>query len=385
MRPPLPPESINGVLTLLVCNHSILCPVRGCKHRHPPTDTASQFSSHLKLTHPNISTASFPPTYWTRSQLHHCLICTSTSTNFTRINELTRHTNRYHLQLFRDHTNSSLIAEIVRPPLHHNWTEALAYLQILKLQPPPTRASLYNKTSYSTKHEYWTALHKIHLLILAATPPLDDNNANPKTERTASPFWKIALHFETLILGTHDITTRKPNLIIQARLQAFRNGDLKPLFQAAFNPDLYHATGKPPTFENAHIHSQAAQDAANEDNYRTAHNRIQSQLPVASLTPERITKILTLFPPRIPYTNSSHTPRPNTRNASDTLLQPQPIIIDNITLQRTLKKWQGPKQQVLSQLPLIRSRTTHSTPQVNPQTATPHTPTSALFAKSSIS
>jgi hypothetical protein len=192
-----------------VCNQSILCPVRGCKHRHPSTDTPSHFSAHLKVTHPNISTASFPASYWTRSNLYHCADCATTGTTFTRINEQTRHNNRYHMQQYRDKTNSDLLDAILKPPLHHSWPEALAYLHILHLQPPPTRASLYNKTSYSTKHEYWTALHKLHLLILATTPPLDDNNVNPQQERTASPFWKIALSFETIILGTHDVTTKK--------------------------------------------------------------------------------------------------------------------------------------------------------------------------------
>ena len=163
------------------------------------------------------------------------------------------------MQQYRDKTNSDLLDAILKPPLHHSWPEALAYLHILHLQPPPTRASLYNKTSYSTKHEYWTALHKLHLLILATTPPLDDNNVNLQQERTASPFWKIALSFETIILGTHDVTTKKTNKIILQRLQAFRNGDHKILYQAAFDPNLCHATGRPPTFDSANLYSPAAQ------------------------------------------------------------------------------------------------------------------------------
>ena len=76
-RPTLSPKSITGVPTNPLCNHSILCPVRGCKHRHPPTDTASQFSSHLKLTHPNTSTDSFPTSERLNPSIYHAILCPS--------------------------------------------------------------------------------------------------------------------------------------------------------------------------------------------------------------------------------------------------------------------------------------------------------------------
>ncbi len=110
-------------------------------HTHKLTHTHTHTHTHAH-TQTHINTHTQTQTHTTKQNTKHTytkppiIIIQShnnTDNNMQLTHEQTRHNNRYHMQQYRDKTNSELLDDLIRPPIHHSWPEALAYLHILHL------------------------------------------------------------------------------------------------------------------------------------------------------------------------------------------------------------------------------------------------------------
>ena len=200
------------------------------------------------------------------------------------------------------------------------------------------QGNYYHSLSSLTRSQLHQSFQHILEWLIASLEPTDDQRLPPHLS-TSTPFWRLLLSFESLLLYPpqpnehHNI-----NKAIDSRLKLLRSGHIRQLFHLMNSIPL-----KPPSDAPLHFASDSdpcpqAELLANKDNYRSAHQRIQSTLPVATMTDTNIAICEALYPPRIqrpttqplthPATRHQH-PRPHTTTVN--------FDISNDTLQQALQ------------------------------------------------
>jgi hypothetical protein len=250
-----------------------------------------------------------------------CPTCNSTDALYTRPGDLRRHqTTKHPPATPRAQSNLALILGQHPSANPNQWNATLRWLHQLQPEPPPYRTNLWRHLDTSTKRTYHHTLGNLYNWILAATEPHEDPEAHPAHQLDATPFWKMLITFDMMILHPRPRTV-PANKAVRQRLSQFHQGNLQPLYEHAL-------AYKPPTHNTTHTPdlNHAAQLAANEDNYHTAYARLTTALPVACITPEVRDICQTLYPPPADYQSNHrstrhHTAYPHIQVQQEPLLQ----------------------------------------------------------------
>ena len=302
------------------------CPVPNCDWKSTPNpnqknnqkDTVHQLKQHLIHSHMDEE-------FCRRHGMHVCLQCNKPSTIYTSQGHLKNHQDNKHTRTI---TNLQLVLNTYRhadDTIKANWKESIEFLHGLNITPPPIRRTIWHKLKHPLRKEYFVAYNNTVNWILEATPPLREDtkrDTRPHPCQTdATPFWKLILILEPLLLAPTSMTGHKrPSDALRARHQLIKKGKIRDLYESIWNSnqDSTQHSHQTTTNQNSNNRPQptpsnnsqattpipqgrvaAAQRAADAGNYSTAFNRLTTNMPTATLTPQRIEKIRKdLFPPR---------------------------------------------------------------------------------------
>jgi hypothetical protein len=282
---------------------------------HSPTDTACALRHHLQTTHPTRNLHCISDDYFTQHNLHPCRRCNTPATLFLNDRVLKTHNTRTH-STTRTDTNATIITNALRHTTTETWSQNLLWLQNLPVKPPSFTTNIWRRLRPKTQQEYFATLHQVHQWILLASTPIDHPADHPAYQTSSEPLWKIALLLDTLILHpTTPTESQQPDTAVLHRLASFRHGHLRRLHTQAFSIPAPPQTSTP-TFTDDDIPSSPAQALANEDNLRSAYQRVQSTLPIASMTPNVRQLCENLYPARIPPSNPPHHAQRSTRSTA---------------------------------------------------------------------
>ena len=205
------------------------------------------------------------------------------------------------------------------PEIETNWANSLSFLHQLEMTPPPFCRSIWHKLKPPARTEFYTMYNNAISWVLDATPDLTPSvlldERPPSYQTDASPFWKLLMLLEPLLLAPIQGTVHLSHSnALKARLSLLKAGRLPELHNQCWNPTPLPATDrnrnqgtKKKQQRQRHRHDgklppwrlAAAQQAADLGNYRAAFQRLTTNTPTATLTPPRIARCQhELFPPR---------------------------------------------------------------------------------------
>ena len=182
----------------------------------------------------------------------------------------------------------------------HKWNETLPWIHNLNLTPPPFRQNIWLKLNNSTKKRIKAVYHNI-LQIVVSSPLTTSNSPIVPFLHRSDVLWKIAFMFESIMLfpfpkDSEDTTA----IIINKRIHLFRTGNLKQLYKESREVISRTPLEKANRAEaqTTSTRNKSAQLAADNDNYRSAIDRIVSDTPIAINTPEVVEILKELYPSR---------------------------------------------------------------------------------------
>ena len=317
------------------------CPVPDCPWQVPPQSNKPHASlkEHLITTHGETNPSDYMTTkYCSQHGFHLCQECDTPTTIFTTQGHLRTHITKKHT---RSKTNMQLVLTTYRnttPEIENNWKQSLAFLNQLRPSPPPFRRSIWHKTKPPLRSEFYVTYNNVIKWVLESTPTLAPailrDHTLPKHDTDSSPFWKLLLLLEPLLLAPIQNTVHLTySNAFRARLSLLKTGRIEELYNTIWHPtplplqpqNRQHKK-KRQQKQRLNTHSDgpnlpqwrltAAQHTADLGNYRAALKRLTTNTPTATLTPPRIARCQTeLFPKR-------RQPPPGTRAQGHTNLPP---------------------------------------------------------------
>ena len=316
------------------------CPVPDCPWKVPHNNSKPHASlkEHLITEHSETNPSDYMTTkFCTTHGFHVCQLCDTPTAIFTTPGHLRQHVTKKHN---RTKTNMQLVSTTYRhatPEIEANWKKSLAYLYQLQPTPPPFRRSIWHKTKPPLPAEFFVTYNNIINWILESTPTLAPSilkeTSLPKHETDSSPFWKLLLLLEPLLLAPIKNTVHLTYCnAFRHRLSLLKSGRIEELHKTTWDPTplpnkprYNKKKGKQRQHQQQLQTNEkqlpswrlsAAQQAANLGNYRAALKRITTNTPTATLTPPRIARCQQeLFPAR-------RQPPPGTRAQGQTNLPP---------------------------------------------------------------
>ena len=335
------------------------CPVPDCPWTVPSSSTNPHASlkEHLITEHSETHPSDYlTPQYCNQHGFHPCLKCDTPTAIFTTEGHLRQHVTKKHS---RTKTNLQLVLQTYRhsqPETERQWKDSLAYLHKLQLSPPPFRRSIWHKLKPPIKAEFYTTYNTVVSWILEATPPLSPSvlkdDRPPQHDIDASPFWKLLILLESLLLapikGTVHLTYANA---FRARLSWFKTGRLEELHHIIWNPAPLPKQGASNKKKQKQRHRQqhhpspsdqlpqwrlhSAQQLADLGNYRAAVKRLTTNTPPATLTASRVERCQNeLFPQR-------QRPPPSTRSQGQPTMGPpaaQYLKLTDESFERALRQ-----------------------------------------------
>ena len=309
-------------------NTSLTCPFRNCgcykQRKRGVFATLDSLRNHVEDKHSG-DIKMLDHTWFTSHDLHLCYLCKSRI--FLTHRQLALHRVRAHHST-QDDPNSTIFHNLFNPtrdsPYTNKWPEAVPWIAA-HTAPTPTsfRQSLWDKTPPNQKHIVATILCDLFSILPTCHHRLDRDTTGPEWDTT--PWWWLIIHLEQLLLAPSPKESRKethiPNLI-RRRISMFRSGWIQALYDEAHavtsltqrerENTLRH---KPPSVTEDVLH------AANNNNFKSAYNRLCKDTPVASVHQDNIQYIQALFPPATPSTTPSarRTTRASSQQARPTL------------------------------------------------------------------
>ena len=274
-------------------NH--ICPILGCNCTQH--GSLNLLRDHLLLNHTrslgNISEAE-----WDNMGIYKCPDCHDQL--FTNKGALTRHINRIHKVGKSQVDNVERISQFIpTPPTStHQWNKALVWLDQLTIQPPSFRQSIWLKTNKTTKTKIKHLFNRLILTVVNSPNRVDIRPTVPALHRI-DVLWKLLILFESLILypldknSSHGTSTQLDN-----RIYLFKIGDIKTLYEKSRTVKSRSPEEKQANAINSDnfILSKCAQTAADNDQFKSAIQRITNNTPVALNTPETIEILQNLYP-----------------------------------------------------------------------------------------
>ena len=196
--------------------------------------------------------------------------------------------------------NISRILHYIPTPISstHKWRECLPWMHNLHLTLPPFRQNIWLKMNKSTKSRIKAVYHNI-LQIVVASPLCTSHRPIIPFLHRSDVLWKIAFMFESLMLFQFPKNSKDTTAtVINKRIHLFRTGNIKQLYTDSRNVISKTPLEKSNRAANQTIstRNKSAQLAADNDNYRSAIDRIVSDTPIAINTPEVVNILKQLYP-----------------------------------------------------------------------------------------
>ena len=312
------------------------CPIIGCPHyprgHGPKLHSLSCLIRHLKGNDHKKSLHLLDHNICNEINLFRCThsVCT-TSNNmdifFQSQRQLDDHNNTYHPTTTTTSTTNTQTNPLERytniifkrpgsENLTNNWDSGATFIiNNYDAQRPHFRSSWRRFLGGNNKTTFYRTMSHIITAIVQSS-----------TTNESEIFWWLLLHYEMLILAPYAETSdenndNKQRLIIRQRLIDFQCGNIEKLFHdTEFNTNWNHSSPRP----SYRVGNQAAQIAADEDNYRTAITRACTFNKIATITDENQPIVEKLYPSRrnalqttIPPTNTNELHLPG--NICDTI------------------------------------------------------------------
>ena len=291
------------------------CPVKGCKFRNIGSNNIMK--DHLLMNHTK-SIKNIESNTWKDLDLYKCKKCEEKI--FTTKGALTRHINRDHKQTHSDSNNIERILSFIPPPTttEHEWQKLLQWLNILKIEPPTYRQSLWLKTNTSSKTKIKHLYHRLILVLINSPNATNDRPLVPRLHRI-EVIWKLGIIFESIMLYPLEDTNEGTATQISQRIHSFKTGKIHELYKKSRNVKIKSPEEKQKKIkdidEDANI--ICAQLAADNDQYRSAICRLCADTPVALNTPDVVEILQRLYPNKHTITHTHTTKNLTTTGKSN--------------------------------------------------------------------
>ena len=272
----------------------IKCLFDGCKTTVPSDNL---LKDHLLYDHPQ-DLHKIPSKKWIEHNFHFCTQCNDKI--FTSKGYLDRHIKITHTQDDGSENNlTRLLKYIPTPPSsEHKWNQTLPWLHNLHITPPPFRQNIWLKTNKSSKDKVKSCYHRLLQALISSPEVTNDKPTIPYLHRNIA-IWKLAFIFESIILFPLERNTKETTSTqLNRRLHLLRTGDIKTLYEQSRKTTSKTPREKANKHNNEQIHTRnkCAQLAADNDNFRSAIDRITADTPIALNTPEVVGILKDLYP-----------------------------------------------------------------------------------------
>ena len=240
---------------------------------------------HLRDQHGH-ELSSIPLTYLKSSKLHVCHQCVKSSLHSSP-KEFNKHCETHITYRTQDNytiISKHLYTETIETVNNNHWQEALKWLAKYNPEPPPFRTSLLPSINYQLEDMLLDLLTDIiHTTNELKKPPRKSNANKPSFESDVAAGQLIYI-YEQLILAPTIKEKGGPSLtqLIKRRIRLFRSGQLEKLHEEARRVTT---APQPQQYNNAtpnpDLQKKSAQRSADEDDFRTATNRLLRSTPIA--------------------------------------------------------------------------------------------------------
>jgi hypothetical protein len=280
-----------------------------------PTVTTNAIWSHLRTYSQHDSLHLILNDELLSLGLHTCRFCNTPKTLYTDQPYLKSHMTRCH-STTRTKKTHLLIADCYPQTPVAAWSPVILWLHHLDIHPPAHRGNVWRLLNLATHKEYLSTLHNILRCILLAAEIHPDTSILPILHTSpAIAFWKLLLLLDPLLLG-YPQPTEPPNVntAVGQCLHLFRQGQIKILHNQMLSIPLQPTPDSPIAFASDDDLCLQAENLINLDNYQAGHQRIQSALPVTTMSDHIKSLCQKLYPPRICRTtrnNARHAISPN--------------------------------------------------------------------------
>ena len=194
---------------------------------------------------------------------------------------------------------SFLLQQQQSDQLLHSWRQGLLFIDsTYRHEPPDFRSTWRRFLSRRNKialRELMAAI--VHCIVLASTD--FDPAEQPSPTHSPAPFWWLLVHLECLILAPSARESRDGVSINQAiaqRIASVRAGAIEDTFKEAMGVSSWKTPADRPERED----NRAAQEAADNDNFRAAHARVCNNNPIASIGAHNEPILHSLYAPPLP-------------------------------------------------------------------------------------
>mmetsp|Transcript_18973 Transcript_18973/g.34190 ORF Transcript_18973/g.34190 Transcript_18973/m.34190 type:complete len:1170 (+) Transcript_18973:5063-8572(+) len=191
--------------------------------------------------------------------------------------------------------------------LLHSWHEGLLFIEATYRHDPPDFRSTWrrflSKRNRIAMRELMAAI--VHCIVLSSTG--FDPEIPHSITHSPAPFWWLLIHLECLILAPSARPSRDGvsiNQTIAHRIASIRGGAIADTYAEAMGVSSWKAPTDRPERED----NRAAQEAADNDNFRAAHARVCNNNPIASIGAHNESILHSLYAP--PLRPLGHPPPP---------------------------------------------------------------------------
>ncbi|EJK62496.1 hypothetical protein THAOC_16889 [Thalassiosira oceanica] len=178
------------------------------------------------------------------------------------------------------------------PAQPSSWEDALQFLASPSHQPPAFRTNWYHFLKRRHQHEFYDVFYCIIQAINIASARSDPADTDWKS--SASGFYWLLVHLEHLILAPTNKTDRNGESIqqtIRRRLAWFRQGRIRDLHAEASRVSSWVNVGDRPARDGR----RDAQEAADNDNFKSARDRACNPPPVAQVGNNNFASVTDLY------------------------------------------------------------------------------------------
>ena len=287
---------------------NLFCPFLSCP-QHKNADKPRGFNTKLVARDHLMHEHQHELYRLSDSQLESCELCLCRVCEthlFTAPGYLKKHFESNHIGT-RTKNNYKVITctlfDPVKNATNNYWSDGLEWLHSFEPSPPTFRQSLISKIKYDLEDEITKCMEEVIEICVEVNKVSTDKNSRDSQEFSREGIWKLPFIFEQLVLCPKPYQLRAkdksgPSIrqIVRRRLRLFRSGQLQLLFEESQQVRSKSAAAfreAPPSTHNA------AQEAANEDNFRSANARLSSDTPVAPINDSNIHIVHKLFPPSL--------------------------------------------------------------------------------------
>ncbi|EJK54751.1 hypothetical protein THAOC_25593, partial [Thalassiosira oceanica] len=191
------------------------------------------------------------------------------------------------------------------PAQPSSWEDALQFLASPSHQPPAFRTNWYHFLKRRHQHEFYDVFYCIIQAINIASARSDPADTDWKS--SASGFYWLLVHLEHLILAPTNKTDSNGESIqqtIRRRLAWFRQGRIRGLHVEAVRVSSWYPEYKPSYLSYvitnvgdrpARDGRQDAQEAADNDNFKSARDRACNPPPVAQVGNNNFASVTDLY------------------------------------------------------------------------------------------